>query len=88
GFAIVGDYVSVNGLFEREMLDEDSLPLRTLATHYHYFTCMKVTDGAPATSVPDSREPGILRAEFRLRGAPPQHIKAGDQLKLAVVVKN
>ncbi|HEV2903825.1 MAG TPA: methyltransferase domain-containing protein, partial [Pyrinomonadaceae bacterium] len=38
GFAIVGDYVSVNGLFEREMLEGDRLPLTTLATDYHYLT--------------------------------------------------
>ena len=87
GFAVVGDYVSVNGLFEREMLESGAspdrggpanasepadaaklrLPLTTVATDYHYLTCMKVTENAPATSVPDSRAPGILRAEFTLR---------------------
>ena len=48
GFAIVGDYVSVNGLFEREMIegpdDNQSLPLRSIATDYHYLTCMKVRE--------------------------------------------
>jgi glycosyltransferase involved in cell wall biosynthesis/SAM-dependent methyltransferase len=92
GFAVVGDYVSVNGLFEREMLEGEGgdrvLPLRTLPTDYHYLTCMKVTDGARATSVPDSRQPGILRAEFTLNGSLPQHIGAGDKLELALTVKN
>ncbi|HSQ25342.1 MAG TPA: glycosyltransferase, partial [Pyrinomonadaceae bacterium] len=54
GFAIVSDYVSVNGLFERKMLTSDegdlSLPLRSLDTDYHYFTCMKVTERGPARS--------------------------------------
>ncbi len=88
GFAVVGDYVSVNGLFEREMLHQESLPLRTLPTDYHYLTCMKVTDGAPATAVQDSRQPGVLRAEFTLCNALPQHIKPGDELGLSVEVKN
>ena len=92
GLAVVGDYVSVNGLFEREMLEgeggERRLPLRTLPTDYHYLTCMKVTKGAPATSVPDSRQPGVLRAEFTSRRTLPQHIEAGNHLKLPVTVKN
>ena len=58
GLVVTGDYVSVNGLFEREMLEDDRLPLRTIATDYHYLTCIKVAEGAPATSVPDSRESG------------------------------
>jgi hypothetical protein len=92
GFMVVGDYVSVNGLFEREMLEGNGadpvLPLRTLPTDYHYLTCMKVTAGAPATSVPDSRQPGVLRAEFTLNGSQPHHIEAGDKFELALTVKN
>ena len=92
GLAVVGDYVSVNGLFEREMLEgnpgDRTLPLRTVATDYHYLTCMKVTEGAPAASVPDSRQPGVLRAEFTLNGSLPQHIAADDKLELTISVKN
>ena len=88
GLAVVGDYVSVNGLFEREMLEGDRLPLRTLATDYHYLTCIKVADGAPATCVPDSRSPGVLRAEFTLRDAPPRHVEAGAKLNLAITIRN
>lgn len=92
GFAVVGDYVSVNGLFEQEMLegevDDRMLPLRTLPTDYHYLTCMKVTDGEPATSLPDSRQPGMLRAEFTLNGSLPQNIGAGENVSLAITVKN
>ncbi len=92
GFAVVGDYVSVNGLFEREMLAGEAgdrmLPLRTLPTEYHYLTCMKVTDGKSATSVLDSRQPGMLRAEFKLKGSLPEHISAGEKLELALTVKN
>jgi 2-polyprenyl-3-methyl-5-hydroxy-6-metoxy-1,4-benzoquinol methylase/glycosyltransferase involved in cell wall biosynthesis len=95
GFAVVGDYVSVNGLFEREMLMGDggdgsdrTLPLGTLATDYHYLLCMKVTAGAPATSVPDSRQPGLLRAEFTLRNTLPTYIQADDKLELRIAIRN
>lgn len=92
GFIVVGDYVSVNGLFEREMLEgaaaDRMLPLRTLPTDYHYLTCMKVIEGAPSTSVRDGRQPGMLRAEFTPRGPLPQHILAGDKFDLSITVKN
>ena len=88
GLAVVGDYVSVNGLFEREMLEDNRLPLRSLATDYHYLTCIKVADGAPASSVPDSRKPGVLRAEFTLIEPPPQRVAVGAKLDLAITIKN
>jgi 2-polyprenyl-3-methyl-5-hydroxy-6-metoxy-1,4-benzoquinol methylase/glycosyltransferase involved in cell wall biosynthesis len=88
GFAVVGDFISVNGLFEREMLEGDLLPLRTLDTDYHYFTCMKVTDDAPASSVPDSRAPEVLRAEFTLRDSLPLKLEAGAKLEFPVAIRN
>ena len=88
GLAVVGDYVSVNGLFEREMLEDNRLPLRSLATDYHYLTCIKVADGAPASSVPDSRKPGVLRAEFTLSDSPPRRVEAGAKLNLAITIRN
>ena len=95
GLAVVGDYVSVNGLFEREMLeagDGDAndlrLPLRTLATDYHYLTCMKVTEDAPATSVPDSRRPGVLRAALMLRESLPRKIGPGTKLDIPITIGN
>jgi glycosyltransferase involved in cell wall biosynthesis/SAM-dependent methyltransferase len=88
GLAVVGDYVSVNGLFEREMLDGELLPLNTVPTDYHYLTCIKVADGAPASSVPDSRKPGTLRAEFTLRGSLPRQIEAGTRLEIPFTIRN
>lgn len=88
GFAVVGDYVSVNGLFEREMLEGDRLPLVTIATDYHYLTCKKVADGAPASTVPDSRAPGLLRAEFALRSPTPARLAPGARLKAHLSVRN
>jgi hypothetical protein len=88
GFAVVGDYVSVNGLFEREMLEGDRLPLTTLATNYHYLTCKKVAEGAPASTVPDSRRPGLLRARFHLREPAPSRVAPGGTLALALAAEN
>jgi len=88
GLAVVGDYVSVNGLFEREMLEGDRLPLRTLATDYHYLTCIKVAEGAPATSVPDSRAPSLLRAEFSLRDSLPRKAQPETKLEIPITIRN
>jgi 2-polyprenyl-3-methyl-5-hydroxy-6-metoxy-1,4-benzoquinol methylase/glycosyltransferase involved in cell wall biosynthesis len=88
GFAIVGDYVSVNGLFECEMLEGDRLPLTTLATDYHYLTCKKVCEGVSASTVPDSRTPGLLRARFSLRLTPPKQIAPGAQLTISLAIQN
>ena len=110
GFAVVGDYVSVNGLFEREMLESDPdasrdldhagnaressaaarlrLPLETIATDYHYLTCMKVTAGAPATSIPDSRAPALLRAEFSLREPAPRRVAPGTKCEISLAIRN
>lgn len=88
GFAVVGDYISVNGLFEREMLEGDRLPLTTLATHYHYLTCKKVCEGAFGSTVPDSRSPGLLRARFSLRSTPPKQIAPSAPLTILLAVQN
>jgi len=88
GLAVVGDYVSVNGLFEREMLEGDRLPLETLATDYHYLTCKKVCEGAPASAVADSRRPSLLRARFALRAGPPAALRAGETLTVPLAVTN
>lgn len=88
GLAVVGDYVSVNGLFERETLEDNRLPLHSLATDYHYLTCVKVAADAPASSVPDSRAPLVLRAEFSLRSSPPRQIGPGARLEIPLTVRN
>jgi 2-polyprenyl-3-methyl-5-hydroxy-6-metoxy-1,4-benzoquinol methylase len=63
GFAIVGDYLSVNGLFDRETLAGDRL-LLTEPPVLNYLLCKKVSsrDGG----IPDSRNPGVLRAKITL----------------------
>ena len=92
GFKIVADYLSVNGLFEQQMLRGDeqdrSLPLRTLDTGYHYLTCMKVADGAPGSTVPDSRNPEVLHAKIMLRKSLPDSVAPGAELTLQITLIN
>jgi 2-polyprenyl-3-methyl-5-hydroxy-6-metoxy-1,4-benzoquinol methylase/glycosyltransferase involved in cell wall biosynthesis len=88
GFAVVGDYVSVNGLFEREMIDDNRLPLRTVATNYHYLACKKVSEDAPASSVPDSRNPGVLRARIALTEEPVLRLHPVEALELDLEIEN
>jgi SAM-dependent methyltransferase len=63
GFAVVGDYLSVNGLFDRERLDGDRLPLHDVPAS-NYLLCKKVSlvDG----KILDSRNPGRLCAKITL----------------------
>jgi SAM-dependent methyltransferase len=88
GFAVVGDYVSVNGLFERETLEGDRLPLRKLPTNYHYLTCKKVCEGARASTVPNSRRPGVLAARFQLLAPAPRSLAPGELIAVPLAVEN
>src|SRR5205085_12578572 len=66
----------------------DRLPLRGLPTNYHYLTCKKVCEGAPASTVPDSRRPGLLRARFQLLAPAPRRLAPGEALPLPLAVEN
>jgi 2-polyprenyl-3-methyl-5-hydroxy-6-metoxy-1,4-benzoquinol methylase/glycosyltransferase involved in cell wall biosynthesis len=89
GFAVLGDYVSVNGLFDRESINEDQLPLRTLDTDYHYLSCKKVIAGAHASTVPDSREPGVLRAQIALQSKKPiSLVEPATRFEVALQITN
>jgi 2-polyprenyl-3-methyl-5-hydroxy-6-metoxy-1,4-benzoquinol methylase/glycosyltransferase involved in cell wall biosynthesis len=89
GFAIVGDYVSINGLFEREILEGNRLPLRTTPTNYHYLSCKKVVTSGDASKVPDSRTPGELRAEISLRRQPSSlDLEGGQAFELDLEITN
>jgi len=92
GFAIVGDYVSINGLFEREMIegrrDNQSLPLRSIATDYHYLTCMKVDHSGRAGEISDSNRPGVLRAEIILKDRTALHVETGKEFEVPVTITN
>jgi glycosyltransferase involved in cell wall biosynthesis/SAM-dependent methyltransferase len=88
GFAVVGDYISLNGLFERDLLETGQLAFETLATGYHYLNCKKVVEGANALSIPDSRAPSLLSAQIDLITPLPDRLTAGAGLNIALGIKN
>lgn len=88
GFAVIGDYVSVNGLFDREIIQDDLLPLKTVPLNYHYLACKKVADGSPASTVPDSRQPGLLRARIALTPGGRDRFPAGQALDIELEIEN
>lgn len=87
GFAIAADYVSVNGLFDREMVDDQGR-LRVEVPSINYLFCKKVTDIGPASKVPDSHAPGILRAELTLQSSWPANFRPGELFRAKVQVRN
>jgi SAM-dependent methyltransferase len=87
GFAVAGDYVSVNGLFDREMVDEQGR-LQIEIPPINYLLCKKVAEGGFASVVPDSRAPGVLRAELKLESSWPANFKMGELFQAKVRVRN
>jgi glycosyltransferase involved in cell wall biosynthesis/SAM-dependent methyltransferase len=88
GFAVVGDYVSVNGLFERDSLAGDRL--RVNPPEVNYLLCKKVVaeKGTRASSVPDSRQPGTLRAKFEVLSATAAQVAPGELLSIPISIEN
>ena len=86
GFAVVGDYISVNGLFERDSLqDERLLPIEPSAVNC--LLCKKVA-AHPHGVIPDSRHPGLLRARLTRHGDWAERIAPGAPLQLRFEVEN
>jgi 2-polyprenyl-3-methyl-5-hydroxy-6-metoxy-1,4-benzoquinol methylase/glycosyltransferase involved in cell wall biosynthesis len=88
GLAVVGDYVSVNGLFERDSLEGGRL--RVEPPEVNYLLCKKVSrvEGARASSVPDSREPSLALARMSFVDAWPREVAPGELLKATLQVEN
>ncbi len=86
GFAVVGDYVSINGLCERAMWEDGRLSIEPPASNY--LLCKKVSENAPASSVPDSRAPRLLAARISLRGAWAERVAPGAHLEASLSIEN
>lgn len=88
GFAILGDYVSVSSLFERERLEAGNLLRVKVAGNY--LLCKKVRElnDAAAQSMPDTLAPGTLRARITLQGAWTERIAAGELIEATIEVEN
>jgi SAM-dependent methyltransferase len=83
GLAVVGDYVSVNGLVDREALDEQGR-LRVEVPPINYLLCKKISD----SSLPDSRTPGELRAEIELLSEWPGSFEPGERFSIKLRIRN
>jgi 2-polyprenyl-3-methyl-5-hydroxy-6-metoxy-1,4-benzoquinol methylase/glycosyltransferase involved in cell wall biosynthesis len=88
GLAVVGDYIGVNGLFERELLARDALPLDGMETAFNYLLCKKVAQGSRASTVPDSRRPNSLKATLRILDPVPMTTSRGEEFELRLMATN
>jgi 2-polyprenyl-3-methyl-5-hydroxy-6-metoxy-1,4-benzoquinol methylase/glycosyltransferase involved in cell wall biosynthesis len=88
GFAVVGDYVSVNGLYERDSLEGGRL--RVEPPPVNYLLCKKVTDarGRAASSVPDTRKPSEPAARMSFPDGWPREVAPGSKTAARLVVEN
>jgi SAM-dependent methyltransferase len=87
GLAIVGDYVSVNDLVNREALDDQGR-FRGEIPSINYLLCKKVSETGPASTVPDSRRPGRLGAEIELLSDWPASFAAGETFVMKLRIRN
>jgi SAM-dependent methyltransferase len=86
GFALVGDYVSVNGLFSRDELEDHQL--RIDLPEVNYLLCKKVAEGLPASNVPDSQIPGRLQAKITLVSEWREQVACGEVVQAALEIIN
>jgi glycosyltransferase involved in cell wall biosynthesis/SAM-dependent methyltransferase len=88
GFAVVGDFLSVGGLYERDELEQGRL--RVEPPEVNYLLCKKVveTGAEKASSVPDSAEPGRLAARLASEVELPATLAAGASFKVSLLVEN
>lgn len=87
GLAVVGDYVSINALIDREALDAEGR-IRPHLPAINYLLCKKVAEGKPASSVPDSRAPARLSAAIELAEPLKQGIRPGAPFVVRLKVAN
>ncbi|MBA2340817.1 MAG: methyltransferase domain-containing protein [Pyrinomonadaceae bacterium] len=86
-FAIIGDYVSVNGLYDRDAVDANNRVLVEVP-ETNYLLCKKTVSRGSAVSVPDSRAPNVLRADFTLRASWTERFAAGAKVELPLTIEN
>jgi 2-polyprenyl-3-methyl-5-hydroxy-6-metoxy-1,4-benzoquinol methylase len=85
GFAVVGDYVAVDGLFDRSTIEDGRVAVE--ANKVNYILCKKVSMGS-ALRVPTSAEPDSLVAEFRIAEDFDAEVSPGGRLRFSFSVKN
>jgi SAM-dependent methyltransferase len=85
GFAVVGDYLSVNGLFEREAAGGDLFP-HFKPEPFNYLLCKKISP--PGAEIRDSRNPGVLLARIKPIESDSPKSKGGEKLNLFLEIEN
>lgn len=86
GFAVIGDYASVNGLFPRELIKDRKVVVSTPCVTY--LLCKKVVEEGSAARVRDSRQPAGLRARLVLNESWQASASPGSPLRLGLTVEN
>jgi SAM-dependent methyltransferase len=87
GLGVVGDYVSINALIDREALDAGGT-IRPQLPSINYLLCKKVSDDKPASVLPDSRAPANLRAEIKFEERWEENVEAGATFVLPLKIAN
>jgi hypothetical protein len=83
GFAIVGDYIAVTGLIDRENVQGQRFDFLETPT-FNYLLCKK-SASSPAL---DSRKPGILKAQLELRRDFSRTVLPEARIEFEVAVTN
>lgn len=87
GFAVIGDYVSVNEFIDRDSLDsEKRIYVETLEVNY--LLCKKVGGEGGAARIPTSRNPGLLRARYDLGETWRESFAPGEEIVLPLSIEN
>lgn len=86
GLAIVGDYVSVNGLFHRELMEDQRVMVAS--PEVNYLLCKKVSAQDSAKPLRDSRQAEGLCARLTLGNEWPRQSAPGAALNLRLTVEN
>ncbi|MBC8029283.1 MAG: methyltransferase domain-containing protein [Pyrinomonadaceae bacterium] len=87
GFKVIGDYVSANGLFERETVEAGQVAIDP--DQINYLLCKKVVDGiSTAADVPDSRAPGKLAARINVVDSFPTAVIPDTEISVRLRIEN
>lgn len=87
GFVIVGDYVAVTGLIDRDNVVGNTVQFIEPPA-VSYLLCRKVSRSGDPARVPDSRHPARLRADVVLRDDWPNQVTAGSRIEASIEVAN
>ncbi|HEV7396364.1 MAG TPA: methyltransferase domain-containing protein, partial [Pyrinomonadaceae bacterium] len=85
GFVVVGDYVSINGLFERDRV-EGAPSFQPEVEAFNYLLCKKVSSVDEKAF--DSRNPGRLTARFSIPGDYSATLRTGEKLIVPIEIEN